>query len=260
MPVKYQGSKQRYATKIAAQLYKFGADWYSLPFYECCCGSAAVSLFTGRYVTLIDMGPWGVFWDNFQDNKEDCLKFLLSLEPTYKQWIRKAAVSPIPLNSVEYAVTFLALQREAFNGKPVEQGSGYWRYPGFGQRVSFNKVKEAMEHAFRVRIKNVLRSNINYFTIPEEANVYMDPDYGDTTGYGDRQVYVESFVRRHRHCNLVISYHEELSGDWDKIVDITQIGRRNNTRELLHIRRKTHETPYIKGRESFESQFLGRVV
>lgn len=64
VPVSYQGGKQRLAATVV-DLW-----WDSTPdrFVELCCGSGAVSIemvnrgFPVEAITMVDAGPWGLFW------------------------------------------------------------------------------------------------------------------------------------------------------------------------------------------------------
>lgn len=242
--VKYQGSKQRYAGSIARVLLGLGPDWHRFPFWECCCGSAEVSFYISKYSNLVDRGPWGRFWDIMQHHKFDVLEEAKETitENTYEHWVKHAVNSPMPRHVEEWAYTFLALQREAFNGKPINTLAGYWKSPGLGKVFSFKKWMEGLERATKVRIESVHVVDVNQLNISGNANVYLDPDYEDTVGYEGRVVDVRSFIHRHPHCNIVVSHHTKLPGTWDKIVEITQSGRENfakDNTEYLHIKRRS---------------------
>lgn len=246
--VKYQGSKKRYVGAIQRTLMSLGNDYWHLPFWECCCGSGEVSHYVGKFTNMVDMGPWGHFWRAVHLHSSDLIAVANRIGPDeYEDWVRTAAEIPIPKDPAEFAVTFLALQREAFNGKPIQMGGGVWRTPGFGRKFSHSQWMGGVRRARNLRIASVHTDNLNHFRIDQPANIYLDPDYEGTTGYG-RGVDVDSFGRRHSHCNLIVSHHTKLPGKWKEVIDISQPGRKNfakDTSEYLHVRRRNETSSAI---------------
>jgi len=239
--ITYQGSKQRYAADIQRALQSFGTDYWNLPFVEGCCGSAAVSAYIGKPVTLIDMGPWGRFWEAVKEFSLDIAGGPVNRLLDYEGWVRYAVEVPVPVSPIEFAYTFLALQREAFRGKPVGIMGNQWVHPGFRDSFSEKKWRAGLLETRRVKIVEASRDNLNHKTL-NISNIYIDPDYENTTGYNDRTLDIKSFVRRHTHCNLIVSHHTEIPDvEWDEVRIITQKGRQNSAKdnsERLHIKRR----------------------
>lgn len=225
----------------------FGEDYHTLPFYDCCCGSGEVAHYIGKPAHMVDIGPWGHFWQALtRTTKTAVLEKANEIGAAwYESWVRTIAVQRIPINDAEFVIVFLALQREAFNGKPIQFDGRQWKLPGFGRTFSWKQWLISVNRALEVRINSVLVTDVNTLQIERPANVYLDPDYEDTVGYHGRTVDVTSFVRRHPHCNIVVSHHTSLLGtvSWDAIKDISQNrNKRKNfakdTSELLHIKKR----------------------
>jgi hypothetical protein len=216
-----------------------GTEYYRVKLTEACCGTAAVSRYLGKSSHLIDNGPWGRLWTIVKNHKPGITELwpLMCSENTYELWVRQAIHRPPPRDPAEWALTFLALQREAFNGKPVECG-GEWRHPGLGRRFSYNKWVKSVHDALRTKIRAVNQADINTVEIPPRELIYCDPDYEGTTGYGGRSVNLERFIAKNRKSFLFVSYDKEIPGDWTEVRVITH-GRRTgytrSARELLHI-------------------------
>lgn len=242
--VKYQGSKQRYAGDIHRELQNLSKDYYSLPFWECCCGSAVVSEYINKPTNLVDSGEWGRFWSTIYEHRDKVPIAALAInKDDYKDWVKYAAEAPIPKDPITRAMTFLALQREAFNGKPVSASGTHWVTPGLGTVFSYQKWRGALHRATNLRINSVYHTDLNYFTVPKPANIYLDPDYENTTGYSNT-LYLSDFIRRHKHCNLIISHHTKLPQEFDKVVDVSQGFRSTHApdpSEYLHIKRRVNE-------------------
>tara|TARA_R100001086_G_scaffold232320_1_gene153463 strand:+ start:147 stop:878 length:732 start_codon:yes stop_codon:yes gene_type:complete len=241
--VKYQGSKRRYVGSISRALMDLGGDYYALPFWECCCGSAEVSHYLGKLTNLVDVGPWGMYWRAVLEHRDELINEQLKILPDdYERWVRNAVHSPIPKGAAKFAITFLALQREAFNGKPIELSGNYWRTPGLGKQFSYDKWIRALKRSLEIKIRSVFIRDLNSFKIHGPSNIYLDPDYKATTGYSTRTLDVRGFVQRHAHCNILVSHHTKIRDiEWDKVIDISQPGRKQfakDTTEYLHIRKK----------------------
>lgn len=214
------GSKSKYASKITEFIWRY-ASRNRFPVYDVCCGSAAVALYWGRSVHLIDAGPWGTFWKLIHEhNLKD---FSFHFDRPMEDYARIWKELPVPnREDPEYAIRFLLLQMSAFNGKPVGDELGKWSYPGINPKAcSINKWRQAWFLITRLKkaIESVHRINIHDFEFPV-SNIYVDPDYEDTTGYG-YTVDIDRFVRDNDHCNIFVSHHKELSYvAWDFIYDI----------------------------------------
>lgn len=76
-PTAYQGGKQRLAETIL-DLIKPRLD---SQFYDLCCGSGAISLelvsqgHDPAKITMLDKGPWGIFWQTIGDGSFNVGKF-----------------------------------------------------------------------------------------------------------------------------------------------------------------------------------------
>lgn len=244
MPVKYQGNKNRYASRIEKEIHQTtGKDFYTLPFYEFCCGSAAVSRqLSPNPTTLIDLGPWGKFWNIVslwgKQVKNEAEEITASM---YETWVRRMALRAPPSDPLDWAITFLALQREAFNGKPVSYNKVSWKHPGFGTQFSYTAWTKAVDQALSLNIRAAHKGDVNNFHA-KPGIIYMDPDYEGTQGYDGRSVNIEQVLLNNPESYFFVSYDRKLDGPWQQIKDISDGTRTAYTRsakEYLHIRRPT---------------------
>lgn len=257
--IKYQGSKSRYVGLISGVIRRYG-ELYTLPFWDCCCGTGVVAEYIPRkQVNMADCGPWGMFWKYVCESDaqfrykfyETAAEFVSMYPETYRQWVLKIADRPVPKDPVDYCIAFLAIQREAFNGKPIHIGADSWNHPGFGATWNPAQLANSMYRVLQLypRIQQVVTENLNNYVIKEPSNIYLDPDYEGTTGYGSRSLRVWQFISNHPHCNLFISHHTKLKGRWNAIDDITTHDKKRtwtrSDREFLHVRL----------REGFAGQF-----
>lgn len=245
--IKYQGSKSKYEGAIYRVMSSY-RDFNCLPLVEGCCGSAVLSYYTKKEVSLIDKGPWGEFWARVvRCNAEDIAAYLDIVRPeSYKPWFKTIVHKSVPNNDATFIATFLALQREAFSGKAVEirgwKNRREWAMPGYDRSPSYKKWCEAINKVlkFKPKIKQATQDDLNHKTIEEPSNIYIDPDYTGTTGYSLRSLDVKSFVYRHPHCNIFVSHNTYIPGiEWSSHRDITVHGNgqfKTNDNELLHVK------------------------
>jgi len=247
--VKYQGSKASYCGNIAKIINSIEPH---LDFIDGCCGSGVMTEQMGKSTTMIDKGAWGRFWYNMyllRDNAVALAKanwFLYQYigSINYNKWLREAVHSTVTNQPHEFVITFLALQRESFNGVPIAVGPILWKTSGQGITFSFDKVAEGWTRAKRVAllIDCVINDDINNYISSVPTNFYIDPDYQDTAGYY-HSADINKIISNNKHCNIFVSHSNKLPGEWDEIHDITrEITRRPRThsvKELLHIKRRT---------------------
>lgn len=244
--IKYQGSKQRYLGAIKRTLLGL-PRYHHLPFAEICCGTAVVSAYLCKKTTLADWGPWGAYWSAIKRvDKEQLLKELKDLDVhdryDYAAWIKHILYQPVPQDDTSFILSFLALQREAFNGKPINISGGHWRTPGLGKIISSKPFYSGITRSLDLKpyIQDVIVSNASYIKFDDPHIIYIDPDYEGTTGYSDYRFDVEKFVSNNTNSHIVVSHDKPIEGvKWDDIVDIS-IGWRGpytkSDAELLHIK------------------------
>jgi 16S rRNA G966 N2-methylase RsmD len=205
----YQGGKAKYASAIVETI--------GLPrdchFYDLCCGSGAVSIEAVRRgqkpssITMVDAGPWGMFWKAIGEGSFQTWKLerLLSLIPEnpflFQMHIEQMASLPISEMGGNEVYTFVILQAASFANKAVWIDGDYFRHPGIGGwieangidgtgRVAFNST--ALVRRVSALVKGMrgvvgMRANINDLIpdgIRDDAIVYIDPPYRGTTDYG----------------------------------------------------------------------------
>jgi len=256
--VKYQGNKSKYSSNIVNKIRERSLE--SQPAYDICCGAGEVTAHWSRPVTMIDSGPWGFFWRGI---KQWQVEEAVGYDGDHTEWssplvwseiyaenydfnIKLAVKREAPTKgSYKWCALFLALQHEAFNGKAVECTGGLWKHPGFGRYFSRKFYLNSMKRACSLQIASAHVLDANDYVVPEVATVYVDPDYEETLGYGNRTLDVRGFLGNNRHCDLFVSHHTVLTGvDWTDIfnVSVARAGREGRTAkdetELLHYLKK----------------------
>ncbi|MHB8734258.1 MAG: hypothetical protein ACYC6M_03035 [Terriglobales bacterium] len=205
-PVTYQGGKGRLAGAIVAAM-QVPQDTH---FTELCCGSGAVSLaiidagHPPGLVTMVDIGPWGLFWQQIGDGTIDrgtlariCGRLTDPL--TIKMEIECLFRAPVPADPVP---TFLALQAAAIGGAAVgiagsrwTRGSGfrdYWLPTATSSRRSPVNPMMPMPATILERVEEIARRCRGIHGARTDATAfraaqgygYIDPPYAGTTGYG----------------------------------------------------------------------------
>ncbi len=229
-PVSYQGAKQRIEHQICMVFNRTNRP----EFYDLCCGSGTISIglvnrgyYKPSIITMVDAGPWGMFWKAIGEGSFSLLKFeeYCNKIPKDRGLIKQhneqlILESPNPYN-------FLILQASTFGGKAIcLNGSryacssfrSYWTPTATSSRQSpvnpmmpmpetlFDRVKTIV--AKMIGIKGIF-GQVESILVPNNALVYIDPPYSNTTGYG---CYLDAvaFAKR-TNCKTYISEGRALS-------------------------------------------------
>ena len=119
------------------------------------------------------------------------------------------------MDPLDWAITFLALQREAFNGKPVTAFNNSWKHPGFGTQFSHAAWTKAIDQALTLNIKAAYKEDVNRFHA-KPGIIYMDPDYEGTQGYDGRAVDVDQVLANNPESYFFVSYDRKLDGPLER--------------------------------------------
>lgn len=137
-PTAYQGAKQRLAPDIVDLIDPRSDE----PFADLCCGSGAVTLEAIAYgvppelCTMVDAGPWGMFWQAIAEGTFDLAKLKDVLSevrpeedggPARLRALAKTASTDSP-------EVFVVLQACAFGGKAVTVREGSFGHASFRTR------------------------------------------------------------------------------------------------------------------------------
>lgn len=206
-PVSYQGAKQRIAKSLLDIMQPTGL------FYDLCCGSGSVSIelvnrgYNPSNIRMVDAGPWGLFWEAV--GRGDFLlyqmEYLCNQVPKdrgeIKNFMEYLSRQPVDSNAV---YVFLLLQAASFGGKAIYIKDGRWRNCSFrsfwqptttsSRRSPVNPMMPMPETLYTRVCKLVstmqgvgggcVRVEHMAANIGEDATVYIDPPYDETTGYG----------------------------------------------------------------------------
>lgn len=217
-PTSYQGAKQRLASDICS-LLPLSPD---LPFWDICGGSGAVALeamnrgMAPSNVTIVDAGPWGLFWRMIGSGTfclttfwHYCVSVPRDLHRV-KPFLQELASLPA---SHDTAYRFLLLQSGAFGGKAVWNTGDRWVHPGFraywlptetsSRRSPVTPMKPLASTLYERTARlaerliglQAVHGRAEDVLVPREAILYVDPPYQGTTGYG-YDLDVLSFVSR----------------------------------------------------------------
>lgn len=201
-PCAYQGGKRRQAPEIVRHMGAHAAR--DVPFVELCCGGAAVSLeliSRGKppeLVTLVDAGPWGLFWQAIGEGFFDVERMESIVrgmpEPCdVPAWMREQTKTRCGAADVPYL--FPLLQAASFGGKAVGWSEEIgWRSHGFiphGKEhptamscppwVLLERVRKL---AGSLRGISAFHDQARPAHIGKTGTVYIDPPYAGATGYG----------------------------------------------------------------------------
>lgn len=233
-PVTYQGAKQR----IAADLIDNIAWDPNTRFFDLCCGSGAVSLeligrdFEPNQITMVDAGPWGLFWEAVGRGV-----FSLSEMRYYCKQIPKDRykIKPFMENLSRQLVDhdapyiFVLLQAASFGGKAIWIEGGRWRNCSFrsfwhptatSKRRSTVNPMMPMPDTLLSRLEELVPCmrgvdgrccRVETITPSPNDVAYIDPPYGDTTGYGHTLPNVEQLARN-MPCLTYVSESRSLHG------------------------------------------------
>lgn len=231
VPCAYQGGKQRVAAQIVDLLLEAAPEPNSR-FYDLCCGSAAISIeLVNRGVDpsriwMLDISPWGAFWSAIGSGtfNMDIFDQFLSELPSNKRDFKAhmSKLSGLPIGEYE-AELYPVLQACSFGGKQIWRSEdrwanacfrNYWEPTATSIRRSPANPMQPSPIELRRRIellvngmKGVTCLNTDIGTIlndpiPNNAVVYIDPPYKNTTGYAFN-FDVTSFINRFREINQV---------------------------------------------------------
>lgn len=206
-PISYQGGKQKIAHKIVDYLLKSPSAVYC----DLCCGCGAISVelinrgIDPQRIIMLDCSPWGMFWRMVGEGTFDCNKFrnLLDEIPEdtklIQSYLKELSKQPADKDTV---YVYLLLQAGSFGSKSIWIENNRWmncsfrRYwtptPTSNRRSHVNPMMP-MPNTLYERISLVCEcmkgisgyhQDINEFTPPETAIVYIDPPYNGTTLYG----------------------------------------------------------------------------
>lgn len=231
----YQGGKQRLSDKIVDIISNEKYENSEI-FYELCCGSGAVSLkivengvFQPEDITMVDSSMWGGFWrevgkgyniDSFIKEKEK----LPHDKSDIKDYLKNLSLQEVDYSSNNRYNIFLLLQAGAFGGKPVQLSKdknywdtcsfrNYWTPTEFSKRRSPVNPMMPMPDTMHSRLDLVARKMKNVNGVEGDINdiisfennsvIYIDPPYQDTSGYGDNNVDIYSYLSQIRStCKL----------------------------------------------------------
>lgn len=244
VPCSYQGGKQRVAAQIADRLLE-AAPSPNSRFYDLCCGSAAVSIeLVNRgvhpsHIWMLDISSWGAFWSAIGSGKFNMVAFdrFLSELPNDKRDFKAhmSALSMLPVGDHEVEL-YPLLQACSFGGKQIWRDGerwanacfrDYWEPTATSKRRSPANPMQPSPTELRRRIdtlvngmKGVTCLNVDIMTIlnaplPNDAVVYVDPPYQNTTRYA-YNFDIKSFINRFReenHVPLFVSEGVPLSDD-----------------------------------------------
>lgn len=219
--VKYQGNKSKYAGKIVGHIRNICGQGIRLA--DFCCGSGEISSYWAKPTVMIDKGPWGTFWQAikmFRPTAKDGDIFYD--DEAYESFCRRSLARKAPSDPVEFAITFLALQREAFQGKPVGCFGGLWKFPGFDGKFSRMAFLTAWRRACELRPLQVIVGDVNHAMVEADA-IYVDPDYEGTTGYNGLRVKLGNILHNYPRAHIFVSHHRKFDKDyeWDDVFDVT---------------------------------------
>lgn len=225
-PVTYQGGKIRLAEQIVNCIFGKAVVRDDVHFVDLCCGTGAVALEVINHwgippenVTLLDSGPWGLFWKSVADGTFSMEKFseLIKSIPTdkfmIKGWMEELATQPV---GDDAPYIYLVLQAASFGGKVVRMDRLRWRtlsfrdywqptetsvrrhpvnpmlpmpetiYSRVGEicdRLSGRITAYHMDVALYPPASSPANSSADQVGSVSGAIIYIDPPYENTTGY-----------------------------------------------------------------------------
>ena len=209
-PVTYQGGKGRLASQIV--------EGIGLPrdtrFWDLCCGSGAVAVEAvnvgqaASKITMVDLGPWGLFWEAIGNGSFDVGRFevLCSRLPPDPRHIKAAVDALFRAPVGEDAIyVFLLLQAATVGGTAVwvddngrwKKGGGfrdYWLPTATSSRRSHVNPMMPMPSTILERVivlaekmrgvEGICGNIADVVPLIQDGLVYIDPPYQGTTTYG----------------------------------------------------------------------------
>lgn len=210
-PTAYQGGKQRIAKNIIDFIFPDKTNIADQKFDDRYCGSGAVSIaavnagIRPENITMVDGGPWGMFWSAIGRGEFDLDKFrsicdqIPSSPQLIQAYMKELSSLPVDENAV---YNYLLLQASSFGGKAIWISDGKWMNTSFrsywqptatsNRRSHVNPMMPMPDTLFeRVEViskamlgVNGYCSDVKDIKVESDALVYADPPYDDTTGYG----------------------------------------------------------------------------
>lgn len=199
-PVGYQGSKRILAPAI---LDVIRPDLRA-PFWDLCCGGAAVGLeavrrgLAPRHLMLVDHGPWGEVWRDIGQGRFDLATFrelLADLPSEARQHDHLHWLARQPVTARTRPAVFLVLQAASFGGRAMRWEEGRWK-PTNWRRPWTGVRKGRIEHAaiisprpdlIRARVEALCEALEGMRGVhgdvrdvrPTAGVAYLDPPYRD---------------------------------------------------------------------------------
>lgn len=234
-PVSYQGNKKIIASQIVSKILEYSND--NTSFYDVCCGSGAVSIelikqnIAPNRITMIDVGPWGLFWKLIGENLFDLniLNKYIKNIPQNPNLVKKyiEQLTNLPSN-IDTVYKFLLIQACNFAGKSIRLENNTWKNVSIKPvwNPSNSSVRKHSSGTFTVSPKTLVKrlteiikrcKNINGIydnainIIPSNNSIiYIDPQYKKSYGYGKYKLDVEEFLENtHSICLISETYQLE---------------------------------------------------
>lgn len=208
IPVSYQGGKSRIANKIVGLLWQGPQSCY----FDLCCGSGAITIELLRRgakpenITMVDAGPWGIFWEYICSGTFSLVKLAEELEKIPKDITQVKGYMDVlakqPAN-IDTPYVFIILQAASFGSKPIWIEDNKWINCSFRNywlpkegcnrkspvnpmmpmpETIFSRIKEIVESGIFRNVKAIC-SDVKKVQITQGV-VYIDPPYIGTTPYG----------------------------------------------------------------------------
>jgi len=214
VPCCYQGGKQRVAPEIVDRILSEAIQVdENTVFYDLCCGSGAYSLelinrgIRPNNIIMLDKSSWGTFWQAIGSGSFSMEEFgdLLERIPADKKLIKQFMLdlSAERINGTE-CYTYLVLQACSFGGKQIWRDGNtwknaffrdYWEPTATSVRKSPANPMQPSPKTLEARVAKLVESCrgitcihddieiMLQIDIPENAIIYIDPPYRNTTGY-----------------------------------------------------------------------------
>ena len=254
-PCAYQGGKSRVAKDILA-IINPNKDYY---FVDGCCGSGAISIelvnsgFPLDKIIMIDKGPWGLFWQMVGDGSFDLNIFKKYIDQIPKEiGLIQGFIKELSKQSadIDTPYVYLLLQASSFGSKAIWIEDNKWKNCSFrnlrlptatSNRRSIVNPMVPMPNTLLARVELICEKmrgvdgccgDINALNIPENAIVYCDPPYSDTTLYG-HDFDVVSFARKIKN-KVFISEGKPLSENSHKIENVRKKGGISGERKTFN--------------------------
>lgn len=215
IPCTYQGGKQRLAKAIVDIIFEENDIDENTLFYDFCCGSGAITIelinkgINTENIIMLDASSWGKFWKEVGKGTFNLNKFERYINdiPKDKNLIQQHMQNLSKLNAnVDEEYKYLLLQASSFGGKQIWKENdkwcntsfrNYWLPTATSSRRSPVNPMMPMSDTLLQRIKNIqeqcegliclnedIHNILNRNIKNENAIIYIDPPYKNTTKYG----------------------------------------------------------------------------